>query len=107
MSIQLGIYFCQGGVSANQVFSLSKKDELRREDLCVISHGTPGAVATMNQCTGRSSEKWRHQKGGQIVHIESGLCLDITDVKNGEYAKVNKCNPNKPGQLFEFRNYST
>ncbi len=105
-SIQLGVYFCQGGVSANQVFSLSNKDELRREDLCVLTQGSAGSVVQMNHCSGNSNEKWTHTKSGPIIHKDSGLCLDVTDVKNGEYAKVNKCNPQKPGQMWDFKNYS-
>lgn len=106
-SIQLGVYFCQGGVSANQVFSLSKSDELRREDLCVLSYGSAGSVVMMNHCSGNGNEKWKHSKAGPIIHTESGLCLDVTDVKNGEFAKVNTCNPQKSGQMWEFKNYST
>ena len=105
-SIQLGVYFCQGGVSANQVFSLSNSDELRREDLCALSHGGAGSVVQMNHCSGARSEKWKHSKSGPIIHIDSGLCLDVTDVKNGEHAKVNKCNAQKPGQIWEFKNYT-
>ena len=44
-------------------------------------------------------------KDGAIVHKESGLCLDITDVKSGETAKVQKCESSKSGQLWSFQNY--
>ncbi len=104
-SLELGVYFCQGGASANQVFSLSNKDELRREDLCCQGRNTEGSTVMMYTCSGNSNEKWTHKKGDQIVHVNSGLCLDVTDVKNGEFPHLNQCNPNRPGQKWEFRNY--
>jgi hypothetical protein len=72
----------------------------------MISYNEVGSTVILSPCTGGSKEKWKHKKGGQIVHIESGMCLDITDVKHGEYAKINKCDSNKLGQFFEFENYS-
>jgi polypeptide N-acetylgalactosaminyltransferase len=106
-AINLGIYYCQGGVSANQVFSLSKDNQLRREDLCCIGNNSPGYVVTMTHCSGSSNEKWSHKQSGQIVHSSSGLCLDITGVKNGEFPKLQHCDESKPGQIWEFRHYST
>ena len=43
-------------------------------------------------------------KNGAIVHKQSGLCIDITNVKSGEFAKVQKCS-DKSGQIWEFKNY--
>jgi polypeptide N-acetylgalactosaminyltransferase len=105
--IDLGVYFCQGGVSANQVFSLSKKNELRREDLCCYGASTRGSVVKMQMCYNSDLQHWTHSKETKaIVHTKSGLCLDVTDVKNGEFAKLDECNANKPGQMWEFRNYA-
>ena len=86
------------------MYSLSKKDELRREDLCCRGVSR-GSKISMYACVGSTDEKWRHSKGGPIVHVNTGLCLDVTDVKNGEYPVLNDCNPNKPGQNWEFRVY--
>jgi hypothetical protein len=87
-SFSLGVFFCQGGTSANQVFSLSKADELRREDLCSSGAGKEGSDVQMVPCYGDKMHKWTHsKKSSSIVHKESGLCLDVTNVKNGEYVK--------------------
>lgn len=103
--IDLGVFFCQGGASANQVFSLSKTYELRREDLCCTGHRTAGSPVIMEPCWGKSSQKWNHTKNNAIVHAETGMCIDVTDVKNNEVARLNPCNDNKPGQKWEFKFY--
>jgi polypeptide N-acetylgalactosaminyltransferase len=105
-SLPLGIFFCQNGVSANQVFSWSKSYELRREDLCCAGQNSPGSQIIMYHCSGNTNERWNHTKSGHIVHINTGLCLDVTDVKNGEHPKLNHCNSNRPGQNWEFKNYA-
>ena len=105
--IDLGVFFCQGGSSANQVFSWSNIYELRREDLCCSGSSTVGARVRMHHCSGSKSEKWSHTKGGQIVHTESGLCLDVSGVNNGEFPLLNKCDSNKQGQKWEFRTYTS
>lgn len=58
----MGIFFCQGGVSANQVFSLSHKGELRREDLCCFADNNPGSNIKMISCNGNSNQLWNHLK---------------------------------------------
>ena len=103
--VDMGVFFCQGGGSANQVFSLSKKDELRREELCCTGNKTPGSLVLMEPCWGKSNQKWKHKKGDAIVNVESGLCIDVTNVKNNEIAKLEVCKLNKPGQLWEFKFY--
>jgi hypothetical protein len=61
-SIELAVFFCQGGASANQVFSLSHKDELRREDLCCYAENNAGSTVKMMLCNGQSNQKWTHIK---------------------------------------------
>ncbi len=103
--IDMGVFYCQGGASANQVFSLSKKDELRREELCCSGNKNPGSIVIMEPCWGKPNQKWTHTKNGAIVNKDSGLCIDITDVKNGENPKLNECKPDKSGQMWEFKFY--
>ena len=103
--IDLGVYFCQNGASANQVFSLSKKDELRTEVLCVTARKKPGSQLYLDRCADKFSQKWKHIKGGTLKNFESNLCIDLTNVKSGEMARLEKCNMNKPDQLFEFKTY--
>lgn len=60
-NIPVAIYSCQNGVSANQYFSLSKNDELRREDACCISTGSP--VVSLADCDfAGANHKWKHEK---------------------------------------------
>ncbi|CAF0715034.1 unnamed protein product [Brachionus calyciflorus] len=106
-NIELGVFFCQNGASANQVFSLSNSDELRREDVCCVGQSSAGSVVRLVYCNGMASQKWIHDRqSGAVVHKSSGLCLDVTDVKNGELAKLENCNKNRPGQIWQFKNYS-
>ena len=60
--ITLGVYFCQDK-SFNQYFSLSRKDELRREDFCCSVNGkTPGTTILMSDCHDGNNQKWTHTK---------------------------------------------
>ncbi len=64
-SIQLAIFSCQNGASANQYFSLSKADQLRREDTCAVSSGNnPDSMTViLSQCDYvDKSQKWTHEK---------------------------------------------
>ncbi len=64
-SIQLAIFSCQNGASANQYFSLSKTDQLRREDTCAVSSGntpdTLGVILTSCDYIDKN-QKWTHEK---------------------------------------------
>ena len=67
------------------------------------SEGSPIKLAP---CTGSPEQKWKHSKEEKtLVHSKTGLCLDVTGVKNGEEPKLQKCNPNTPGQTWEFKTY--
>jgi hypothetical protein len=59
-SIPLAVYSCQNGVSANQYFSLSKADQLRREDTC--SYTTNSQTVAISHCGFGSQQKWTHEK---------------------------------------------
>lgn len=60
-SIPISIYSCQNGVSANQYFSLTKDDRLRREDVCSIS--SDSSTVTLTNCNyGDRNQKWTHEK---------------------------------------------
>jgi polypeptide N-acetylgalactosaminyltransferase len=100
---ELGVYSCHG--QGNQLFSLTNKDELRREVLCCYGINKEGSNIMMQKCTGNLNERWKHIKGDQIIHVDSGLCIDVTDVKNNEFPVLNKCDTNKRGQKWLFKNY--
>jgi len=104
-SLKVGIFYCQGGVSANQVFSWTFTKQLRREDKCCSGSSSVGSEMMLRSCNDGNSQKWNHTKDGFVINDLSGLCLDITSVKNGEYPKMNKCDPSNKNQLWSFRNY--
>lgn len=65
-TIPLSLYSCQNGVSANQYFSLSKNDELRREDTCAIS--TDSVSMVLSHCAySNSNQKWTHEKVNHFI----------------------------------------
>ncbi len=60
-TIPLSVYSCQNGVSANQYLSLSKTDQLRREDVCSATMDSSSVV--LSSCNfGGQKQKWTHEK---------------------------------------------
>jgi hypothetical protein len=60
-TIPLSVYSCQNGVSANQYLSLSKKDQLRREDVCSVTMDSTSVVlASCNFAD--QKQTWTHEK---------------------------------------------
>ncbi|CAF1565944.1 unnamed protein product [Adineta steineri] len=109
-SIQLAVFSCQNGASANQFFSLTKTDQLRREDTCSLStgRGSDSVGVALSQCEySDKNQKWTHEKNGTIIHHPSKLCLDIEGLKNNDQINLKKCQPNKPSQQWLFEHYST
>jgi len=104
--INVGLYFCQGGKSSSEVFSLSKTNELRREETCVDSQGVDGSPVVLMHChEHRGNQEWTHDKDTKtIVHVPSKLCLDKADIKNGGDVIVKKCT-GADSQKWEFENY--
>ncbi|XP_013399939.1 polypeptide N-acetylgalactosaminyltransferase 13-like isoform X2 [Lingula anatina] len=90
----IGLFHCQNGASANEVFSLSQKNELRREEACLDSVGAEGSKVSLNPCHGhKGNQEWRHHKdSGVIVHVPSGKCLDVSGLKSGDSVQLKKCN---------------
>ncbi|CAF1405410.1 unnamed protein product [Adineta ricciae] len=109
-SLQLAIFSCQNGASANQYFSLTKTDQLRREDTCALisGRGSDGTGVILSQCDySDQSQKWTHEKNGTIVHHPSELCLDVEGLANNDQVKLRKCQPNKRSQQWLFEHYAT
>ncbi|CAF1233072.1 unnamed protein product [Adineta ricciae] len=109
-SLQLAIFSCQNGASANQYFSLTKTDQLRREDTCALisGRGSDGAGVILSQCDySDRNQKWTHEKNGTIVHHPSELCLDVEGLANNDQVKLRKCQPNKRSQQWLFEHYAT
>ncbi|WP_159396465.1 ricin-type beta-trefoil lectin domain protein [Streptomyces sp. Sge12] len=87
---------------ANQDFYVNDDSELRVFGNCVdAGSGASGTPLTAKTCTGGPSQKWgRHPTiVGSIVHIPSGLCMDVTawGTANGTPVMLYSCtgNPNQ------------
>ncbi|GAV02000.1 hypothetical protein RvY_12618-2 [Ramazzottius varieornatus] len=105
MTLNIGVYHCQGKSSA-QLFAISRKGQLRREEACAeaSAQATDGEFPRMTQCYKRDTQKWTHEKDGAIVHVASGLCLDVKDVKNEGDIRLRKCQNSKT-QKWTFDHY--
>ncbi|XP_046573297.1 probable N-acetylgalactosaminyltransferase 9 [Haliotis rubra] len=90
----LGVFSCQHGASANELFSLSKTNELRREEVCLDSQGDDGSVARMMLCFKKTpGMKWKYDVvQGTIIQEKSGKCLDRAKLTAGGTVIVNPCN---------------
>ncbi|XP_069110918.1 probable N-acetylgalactosaminyltransferase 9 isoform X1 [Argopecten irradians] len=105
-TFNMGLFSCQNGASASEVFSLSMDDELRREEGCMEYHGQSGGHPQLVNCNGAAKQKWKHDKNtGTIVHTETGLCLDRDKVESGGFSLVMTCTPNKDSQKWAFEHY--
>ncbi|XP_052801454.1 probable N-acetylgalactosaminyltransferase 9 isoform X2 [Mya arenaria] len=103
----IGVFSCQGGASASEVFSLSKKGELRREDSCCSSGGGNGDKITLTRCFDDSKQRFTHSREtGVIKHEASGRCLDIADEQSGGFIYLRDCNGGG-SQKWEIEHYLT
>lgn len=101
----VGLFFCQNGASASEVFSLSKHGELRREEMCMDSQGHEGQVVIMYNCHGlKGNQEWKHNRDTKTLIHSSGLCLDRAEIKSSGYVIVNPCT-GSDSQKWEFENY--
>ncbi|KAK7109707.1 probable N-acetylgalactosaminyltransferase 9 isoform X2 [Littorina saxatilis] len=106
MVFDMGLYSCQNGASANQVLSLSYKDELRREEGCLDSGGKDGDKLTLRQCNqAKATMKWKHdKKKNKIIHEQSGLCVDVNGEKNDGHPMLKPCK-DTDSQIWTFEHY--
>jgi hypothetical protein len=68
-SIPLAIFSCQNGASANQYLSLTKTNQLRREEACAVSLGNSpdSLMVILYQCdSADKNQKWTHEKVKKI-----------------------------------------
>ncbi|CAF1460935.1 unnamed protein product [Rotaria sp. Silwood1] len=104
-SADVAVFSCQNGVSANQYFSLTKTNQLRREDTCAIISNSK--TIHLSHCSySDKNQKWTHFKNGFIIHHPSNLCLDTEGLSNENSIKLNKCETNKPSQQWIFEHYA-
>lgn len=106
----LGLYSCHAKLYPSQFFSLSKSGELRREETCGrivdVDSSKPYVQVQMSECDDENGEKsWILTKDGRIIHVETGFCLDGTEVHSEENVRAARCT-NVPDQLWKFDFYA-
>lgn len=106
IEFNMGMYSCQNGASANQVFSLSMDDELRREEGCLDSMGGDGDRLRLRQChLEKQGMKWKIDRTtNKIIHVSSGMCLDTDGGQNMAEVKVKPCK-DTDSQIWTFEHY--
>ena len=96
-------------IRISQRWSLSNTSQIRREGLCAhsVRGAMPGSHVRIMQCQKEMSEYWQHTRNGHLKNKLTGLCMDATSLKNGNYLVVNTCNSTLRGQQWAFANYSS
>ncbi|UYV78959.1 N-acetylgalactosaminyltransferase, partial [Cordylochernes scorpioides] len=103
----LGLYPCSEGQGStlNQMFSLMKTGQLRREETCLEAHRDPNLPVQLTKCVDDKPEQlFSHSKGGPIVHKPTGLCLEAIKKKPYDSVHANHCNGGF-AQVWWFENY--
>ncbi len=90
---KVGFFNCHGQ-GGNQVFGLTKQNEIKHDDLCLdASSNTKFQDIVMLKCHGKhGNQEWRfNQNSKTITHNTSGLCLEKS--KHGkDTPTLVKCN---------------
>ncbi|XP_075212593.1 polypeptide N-Acetylgalactosaminyltransferase 1 [Lycorma delicatula] len=85
----LGIYSCHLMIVGTQLFSFSLQGELRRENLC--AEVMENDEVMLFKCHDGSNQKWVFNNIGQIQNVETHLCLDSANLRNGDTLRVSDC----------------
>ncbi|KAH8392754.1 hypothetical protein KR215_009552 [Drosophila sulfurigaster] len=90
----LGLYPCGKVLQKSQLFSFTEKQVLRNELSCAtVQHSTtPPHRVVMVPCLENDdyNEQWRYQNH-QLVHTNTGMCLDYSGQKSMDDAQVAPC----------------
>lgn len=88
-----------------QMFALRNDNQLRTILQCIVvrGHFLSDKEPVMSGCFEQSPEVWKHEKGGQLKHVASGLCMEY--VKNTNRLLMAFCDPKLPSQKWTFQNY--
>ncbi|CAH1789536.1 unnamed protein product [Owenia fusiformis] len=89
--IPIGVYSCQGGASASEVFTLSLAGELRREETCADASASNPNVVLRSCHGGKSNQYFKYDKISKTIKHASGLCLDTEGLSNGQGVKIKEC----------------
>ncbi|XP_069675879.1 polypeptide N-acetylgalactosaminyltransferase 1-like isoform X2 [Periplaneta americana] len=91
---ELGLYECHPTPTSSQFFSLTSTGELRRENHCaeIQNQLSPLVRVTMFHCHGqRGNQEWKRTKNGQLMHVQTGLCLDAFDGQQSSKVAAVRC----------------
>uniref|UniRef100_U5EZA8 Polypeptide N-acetylgalactosaminyltransferase n=1 Tax=Corethrella appendiculata TaxID=1370023 RepID=U5EZA8_9DIPT len=105
----LGVYACfRPEVTASQLLSLTRNNVLRTERSCATVQHTRDSsqrFVVMVPCIGDDevSDNWNITNSKQLKHIQTGLCLDSSDLSTKNYVHVTTCNSGVKSQKWEFQ----
>lgn len=94
------------GLGGNQVFAYTNRKQIMSDDNCMDASG-PSAPIKLVRCHGMGgNQAWLYDKETkQIVHKNSGWCLERSDPKGDPtQPKLRKCNTSKKGQKWTMIN---
>lgn len=99
----LGLYPCGKTIQKSQLFSLTKNQVLRNELSCAtVQHSdSPPYRVVMVPCMENDdyNEQWKYQRQ-QLIHSNTGMCLDYSGQKSMDDAQVAPCNPTSETQRW-------
>ncbi|XP_037077934.1 polypeptide N-acetylgalactosaminyltransferase 1-like [Pollicipes pollicipes] len=105
--VYLGLNTCTEPPVSGQYLAHSRRDEVRREDLCAtVSEPAPDQPrhAPMAPCKvhGLDEHRWSYTaQSGQLQHLSSNLCLDGDGIEAMHLLAVVPCS-GAPSQQFDF-----
>lgn len=80
-----GLTACHG-LGGNQVFAYTKRKQIMADDNCLDAQGSKSAIKLI-RCHGMGgNQEWIYHEGSNntIVHIRTGLCLDVPGHEDGQ-----------------------
>ncbi|GAB6033396.1 hypothetical protein CHUAL_013159 [Chamberlinius hualienensis] len=92
LDYNMGLYYCHQFQTGSQFMSLSKKSELRREEMCgELAIGTN--KLRMTKCHNKKgNQEWIHTKHGPLIHKITGKCLDLLNSTSESEIMSSDCN---------------
>lgn len=104
----LGQYPCHAQMAMSQVFALSKRGQLRREESCAEVQDNISAEGPVKmvgcQLDPSEDQKWTLSENGEIIHLQTGKCLDRGNNMGQSDVTVRECN-NGPSQIWKFDHF--
>ncbi|XP_001607575.2 polypeptide N-acetylgalactosaminyltransferase 1 [Nasonia vitripennis] len=101
----LAVNICQDDLTPEQYFSVDEFGQLRKENVCATIVKDSFMVQMVSCNKHVEPKKWRLTKYGQIMHVQSGLCLDASGLKSSQKILARTCSKNTPDQQWKFDHY--